>query len=69
MNTQERIIVAIQRFNDACDGQVNLNSAAAREDLAALVYDAVLKINGFQAGTYNDQQLEIFEKNDADEHK
>lgn len=67
-NTYNRIKQAIDKFNDDCNGQANLSSPHARDDLASLLYDAVMKQNDTSA-TYNDQQLDIFTNNDDVKHK
>lgn len=62
MTTFERILKAITKFNDDCDGQANLNSPHARMDLATFVYDVVMKQE--DPGTFNDEQLELFSNKD-----
>jgi len=66
MNTRERIIKAIKKFNVQNNNQVNLASEAAVLELAELVHGAVLKQS---PETYNEQQLYLFTNNATDEHK
>ncbi len=70
MKTRERILLAIKKFNDQYNGQVNLDSEAAQTDLAGYVYDAVLKqLDLDEPGTFNKQQMELFSYNPPGEHK
>lgn len=66
MNTRDRIITAIKKFNEQYNNQVNLASEGAILELAELVHDAVLKQN---SETYNEQQMYLFTNNDTQEHK
>lgn len=67
MNTQDRILTAINKFNDDNDGQVNLGSTYAREDLAELIYNAVMKQMNDQtvSETYNTQEMFNFTNKDT----
>lgn len=67
-NTYNRIISAINKFNDDCNGQANLGSPYARADLADIIYHAVMKQSD-HTSTNNDQQLEIFTNKDDLTHK
>ena len=65
MDTFNRIVTAITKYNDANDGQVNLASPFARADLAELVYNAVMKQNNDEPSyTVNKQDTFIFENKD-----
>ena len=66
MNTKERILHAIQEFV-ARNPQTNLDSITSQENIAEIVYLAVMKRP--YEGTYNEQQLEIFTNLDACEDK
>lgn len=63
MNTRDRIKQAIEKYNDDCNGQVNLGSPHARADLVELIYNAVMK-QGQDDNTFNQQQLYLFSNND-----
>ena len=70
MNTFNRIIAAISKYNDKHDGQVNLASPYARADLAELIYDAVMKQNlSGESYTINNQETFNFSNKDTDEPK
>lgn len=71
MNTKQRITRAIEQFNQDMNGQVNLHSASARDDLAEMIYDAIMKQIDFNdnEGTYNQQQMYLFTNKEQSEHK
>ena len=60
MSTFNRIKMAIDKFNDGCNGQANLGSPHARADLAELIYNSVMKQSESDTMTLNDQQTFIF---------
>ena len=71
MDTYNRIVAAISKFNTACGGQVNLASPAARADLGELIYNSIrnhLEVENTPY-TFNNQQLELFKNLDDQEHK
>ena len=71
MNTKQRITRAIEQFNQDMNGQANLHSASARDDLAEMIYDAIMKQIDFNdnEGTYNQQQMYLFTNKEQSEHK
>lgn len=68
MNTHSRILAAIAKFNNDCGGQANLGSIHAQEDLATMVYNAVMKQTDEQSttATYNIQETFNFSNKDTD---
>lgn len=68
MNTHNRILSAIDKFNNDCGGQANLASQHAREDLADAIYNAVMKQTA-SSETTNQQQVIIFSNIEDSEHK
>ena len=65
MDTFNRIVATITKYNDTHDGQVNLASPFARADLAELIYKAVMKQdNDAPSHTINRQDTFIFENKD-----
>ena len=71
MNIKQRITRAIEQFNQDMNNQVNLYSASARDDLAEMIYDAIMKQIDFNdnEGTYNQQQMYLFTNKEQSEHK
>lgn len=66
MNTFNRIIATISKYNDDNHGQVNLGSPHARADLAELIYKAVMKQDEITSShTINKQDTFIFENNNS----
>ena len=68
MSTFNRIKQVIDKFNEDCNGQVNLGSPYIRTDLAEAIYNAVMKQSN-ETETYNQQELKIFSNIDDSEHK
>lgn len=68
MSTFNRIKQTIDKFNEDCDGQVNLGSPHLRVDLAEAIYNAVMKQSN-ETETHNQQELKIFSNIDDSEHK
>ena len=68
MSTFNRIKQTIDKFNEDCDGQVNLGSPHLRVDLAEAIYNAVMKQSN-ETETHNQQELKIFSNIDDSKHK
>lgn len=66
MDTKQIIKSTIDKFNSRYNNQVNLGSAAAVEELARLIDDA---ITNPVEGTYNEQQMYLFTNIEQEEHK
>ena len=66
MDTKQIIKSTIDKFNSRYNNQVNLSSAAAIEELARLIDDA---ITNPVEGTYNEQQMYLFTNIEQEEHK
>ena len=66
MDTKQIIKSTIDKFNSRYNNQVNLSSAAAVEELARLIDDA---ITNPVEGTYNEQQIYLFTNIEQEEHK
>ena len=67
-NTFNRIKLAIEKYNDACNGQVNLASPFARADLTELIYNAVMK-QAPNSETFNTQDTFNFTNKTDTKHK
>ena len=65
---KNKLTATIRRFSDRYNGQVNLSSLAAQEELASdivrEIWDTDITLN-----TENKDQLELFSTLDQEEHK
>lgn len=68
MDTYNKIVATISKYNNDHDGQVNLGSPHARADLAELIYNTIMKQTNVTS-TYNSQSTFKFSNKDDVEHK
>lgn len=65
MNTQHKILHAIQRYVDK-HPQINLESDSAQDSLAEYIYLTLMKQTDELTETHNEQQLHLFSNIDND---
>ena len=65
---KNKITTTIKRFSDKYDGQVNLSSSGAQEELANEIVTEIWDTN-VTLNTENKDQLELFSTLDQEEHK
>ncbi len=65
---KNKITTTIKRFSDKYEGQVNLSSFEAQEELANEIVTEIWDTN-VTLNTVNKDQLELFSTLDQEEHK
>jgi len=65
---KNKITTTIKRFSDKYEGQVNLSSSRAQEELANEIVTEIWDTN-VTLNTENKDQLELFSTLDQEEHK
>jgi len=65
---KNKITTTIKRFSDKYEGQVNLSSSGAQEELANEIVTEIWDTN-VTLNTENKDQLELFSTLDQEEHK
>ncbi len=65
---KNKITTTIKRFSDKYEGQVNLSSFGAQEELANEIVTEIWDTN-VTLNTENKDQLELFSTLDQEEHK